>query len=165
MKLISCLMLLSSVVLASGDYPKELATYVGGPVDPAKNDAQCIYCHSSKFGGGTPTQKFGKAMVMKGLTGGTMIPLLKTAIDALKTDMTDSDGDGVIDYDEIKNGTNPNMADAVVMPPADSGVVSGADGGVGGPKPTDPGFGCNIAGFPVVLGALAGFVLARRRRS
>ncbi len=135
---------LSSLALASGGYPTQLIADVGGSATPP----DCDVCHSTKGGGGNPTQAFGIAMVNKGLSGGSANAKLKTAIEALKTDMTDSDKDGVIDYDEIKNGTNPNKSDTTTEPQG----------------PPDPKYGCNASSFEGVLALLAAAVVTRRRK-
>jgi hypothetical protein len=158
MKWLLCLMAVGNVSFASFDYPPNLKTETGSAAEQPK----CCVCHTSCQGGNAISRKFGIAMQNQGLKGNTQLDLLKTAINALKTAGTDSDGDGVIDYDEIKNGTDPNVVDMPMG--SDAGTGGGADGGTTG-KPTDPGFGCNASALPVLFGALATAVLARRKKS
>ncbi len=156
MKWLLCSMAAGTVAFASPDYPDALKTETGGADGP-----KCCVCHTSCAGGNAISRKFGMAMKDKGLLGGSKVDSLKSALAALKTGNIDSDMDGVIDFDEIKKGTDPNVVD---MPMGTDGGTGGADGGTGGPKPTDPGFGCNASAIPVLFGALATAVLARRKK-
>lgn len=121
----------------------------------------CSLCHTGGItGAGTVNTPFGTALRMRGLVSGN-VNALNTALDTLETDGVDSDGDGVTDIDELKNGTDPNRRDAT---PTDGGT-GGTGGGGGATEEVPPvqfGVGCTAAPG-LVLGALA-LLLARRRR-
>jgi N-acetylmuramoyl-L-alanine amidase len=155
-KLTLVLSCVSAVALASAAFPQALTD----KVMPKDMNLSCDLCHKGVPSKPTVTQPFSVSLKAKGAIPED-VEKLNAALDALATEKIDSDKDGVDDITELKNGTNPNKADAVV---ATDGGTGGADGGTVGPKPTDPGFGCSVTGFPVMLGAIAGFVLARRRR-
>ena len=137
---------------ASGNYPGDIADHLGGPA-PA-----CTLCHASPGGGGPGVTAVASAMAAEGLTGGANTTAMLAAIDALDAAGTDSDGDEVSDVDELRAGTDPNVA--------------GSTGG-GGDTPPAPAYGFGCAASPVstdapLLAALAVFAvagLARRRRS
>jgi hypothetical protein len=69
----------------------------------------CILCHTSDLGGaGTATKPFARTLEQFGLGAALDPGLLASALDQVVTCQTDSDGDGISDVDEIKNGTDPN---------------------------------------------------------
>jgi Bacterial TSP3 repeat len=69
----------------------------------------CILCHTSDSGGaGTATKPFARTLEQFGLGAALDPGLLASALDQVVTCQTDSDGDGISDVDEIKNGTDPN---------------------------------------------------------
>ena len=145
-------MLVSMVMMAgawaSPSYPAEITSYVGTPCDLTL----CTVCHDSMSGGtGTVTQPFGMAMMDQGLVLEN-VDSLHTALDALDTNGTDSDGDGTSDLDELRAGTDPN-------------------GGAAFCDITTPTYGCfntaqaNPSWYGVVTAAGGMFALLRRRRA
>ncbi|MGV3622473.1 MAG: thrombospondin type 3 repeat-containing protein [Archangium sp.] len=143
---------------ASDPYPIAISTKYG--IDPPPQS--CSLCHTGGITGtGTVNTPFGTALRMRGLVAGN-VTSLNTALDTLETDGADSDGDGVTDIDELKNGTDPNRRDAT---PTDGGMTG--TGGGGGTSvevpPLQLGVGCTSAPAGFVLGALA-MLLTRRRR-
>lgn len=105
----------------------------------------CQICHRGTPKLETVTRPFGVALRERGLQPYSTFSL-DTALAAMRQDAVDSDGDGVLDVDELTDETNPN-GDA--------------------PGPPTPTFGCGggngrvIAPFP--FGLLWG--VRRRRRS
>ncbi len=95
---------LLSAAWASFPYPDALQSNVGGACTP-----QCTVCHATNSGGGgTVTMDFGKAMMVRGLSGGSDSASLAAAVDQMTTDEVDSDGDGTLDVDELALGDDPN---------------------------------------------------------
>lgn len=69
-------------------------------------DPPCSVCHlENKTIGATVTTPFGYALRERGLSGRQS---LASALTRLDDDHADSDGDGVADTVELKNGTDPN---------------------------------------------------------
>lgn len=134
---------LLSLAQASPSYPGTLESELGMPCLP-----QCTVCHETNAGGGgTVTSAFGVALLDAGLAGGSQTDVLATTLGGLDSD---SDGDGVLDVDELSAGDDPNGGPA---------LCSGA-------TVDPPQFGCfDQARAPVgALGVLAAAALARRRR-
>jgi len=157
MKLLAPLtaLLLATAALASSIYPNEIKTYLGGSSIP-----NCDVCHKNNITGpGTVTTPMGTAMRAQGLVSNDLTSL-HTALDALQTMGTDSDGDGVTDIDELKAGTDPNVANG-----ADGGTGGGGGGG-GGVVVPPPSYGCGASAAPGGFFALAGLLvlLGLRRR-
>jgi hypothetical protein len=141
--------LASTSTLASSSFPGALRSHLEASASPA-----CTVCHETNAGGfATIDKPFGTAMQDAGLAAGDDGSLVD-ALDALKADALDSDGDGFGDIDELVVGADPN--DEASTPDNSGG---GGDGG--GDEPLSYGF-CGAAPLPifVALGAL----LARRRR-
>ena len=110
---------------ASSIYPPEIRNHLSLSYTP-----DCSLCHANgQTGFGTVTTPFGKSMRARGLVAQN-IASLDTALDALAAERTDSDGDGVPDIDELKAGTNPNVAGGGDVPPPSYGCfdVSGQPG-------------------------------------
>jgi len=126
------------------DYPKYLQTAADTPCLP-----HCNVCHrDDNAGSGTVDRPFGLSMEhIGGLGGGGSFDVAR-ALDVLRSQKTDSDGDGVADSDELSQGEDPNYA---------------GDGDLCGPQ-----VGCSTSapfslwsGAPALLALLA---LALRRR-
>jgi MYXO-CTERM domain-containing protein len=132
--------------LASPSYPTDLQDHL-----KIANAPSCTLCHTTPSGGvGTAHQPFGDSIYGAGCRLED-VPTLLAALDTLKTNKTDSDGDGVTDIDELIAGTDPNVADA-------------------GAPPVDPvlyGFGCTQAAVTswLPLVGLLGVLAWRRRRA
>jgi hypothetical protein len=87
----------------------------------------------------------------RGLSGDSLS--LSTALTQLAKDGVDSDGDGISDIQELKNGTDPNSS-------ANSSIIDDQEPGYGcgGSAPT----GRNAPGMGAI--AALGWLLVRRRR-
>jgi len=110
---------------ASSIFPTEVHAHLALSYTP-----DCVLCHNTPSGGfGTVTTPFGMSMRNRGLVAQS-IPSLDTALDALTAEKTDSDHDGVPDIDELKAGTNPNVAGGGAVTPPSYGCfdVSGQRG-------------------------------------
>lgn len=131
------LTLLALPALASSEYPVTIQTKYGLEKEPPQS---CSLCHVNGITGiGTVNTKFGKALRARGLTSGDEVSL-EEALDQLEADMVDSDGDGTIDVDELKEGTNPSGGGPVLK------------------------YGCGASSVPVLLAAMGLLPLLRRRR-
>lgn len=138
------LLFLASAALASSSYPAAVEGDQGMPCAP-----QCTLCHTTNAGGGgTVTSAFGVAMMDRGMAGGSQTNLVLAALASMGTDGVDSDGDGIVDVDELTNGDDPN-------------------GGAAFCDTLTPTYGCfnTSAGLSWSLGgvALAAFAARRRR--
>jgi hypothetical protein len=92
---------------AEASYPGEIQSHLG-----LNYTLQCTICHATNLGGiGTVVTPFGTAMRNHGLT--TDIGTLDPALDALASAGTDSNGDGVSDIQQLKNGVDPNTGKSV----------------------------------------------------
>ena len=116
---------------ATPNFPGAIKSHLGLDSKPA-----CTLCHTTLAGGdGTVSRAFGVAMRGDGLVPNDTSSL-NDALDALEAAGTDSDADGVGDIDELKAGTNPNVADAVASSSSSSGgsaeTGSSSSGGEGG---------------------------------
>jgi hypothetical protein len=88
---------------AQNDYPIVVQNHLGLSYAPP-----CSLCHAKgNTGTATVTTPFGWSMRAKGLVIGSSQSVTK-ALDALRDDHTDSDGDGVSDIDELVARTDPN---------------------------------------------------------
>jgi len=148
------LLLASAPVWASAQFPTTIKTKYSLAAEPP-----CAICHTNGITGiGTVNTPFGTAMRMHGLVAGSDASL-NTALDAMAAAGVDSDGDGVTDVDELKAGTDPNVA-----PPSTDGGMGGGTGGGGGTVVGPPKYGCGATVVPELL-FLAGLVPLLRRRS
>jgi hypothetical protein len=99
---ITLMLALPRVARAEPTYPAEMQSHLGLNFTPL-----CTLCHANNAGGlGTVTTPFGKALMTRGLT--TNIATLDPALDALASANIDSNGDGVPDIQQLKNGFDPN---------------------------------------------------------
>jgi hypothetical protein len=92
---------------ASATYPAALAAAANMPCVPP-----CTICHANNSGGiGTAIKPFATSMKGAGLMpkDDSLIP---PALDNLKSQKIDSDGDGVIDVEELAAGDDPNTKGA-----------------------------------------------------
>ena len=130
------LLLISHPAVASIEYPALVKSYWGVNKLPVTGADGCALCHTTDPGMlGTANQKFAITLKSFGLQAKSD-DALKAALDKNKSKMTDSDGDGFSDYEEIVvDSTNPNDAGdhAAPMPmeTGGSGTVSGSPDGVG----------------------------------
>ena len=100
---------------ASPTFPGEIKRHIGAVVTPP-----CSVCHDGNPGVGTATSPFAISMKGRGLVANDT-GALDNALDALDGEMTDSDGDGVPDVEELRRGWDPNLpnlADGGVSPNA-----------------------------------------------
>lgn len=91
-----------AAAFAKDSFPGSIAQHLALNYTP-----ECNLCHASTAGGGSVVQPFGLSMLAAGLnsSGGNS---LTAALDKLKADGTDSDGDGTPDIAELTAGTSPN---------------------------------------------------------
>jgi Bacterial TSP3 repeat len=138
-----------SVAHAKDEFPNEikadfpLITY----------EVPCSVCHiKGNTGAATPITPFALSLRSRGLTGQNNS--VRASLALAKSDGVDSDGDGVSDFQELINGTDPNSS-------ADSSIVDDQEPGVGcgGTAPKGraaPGLGSAVAAIWLFL---------RRRKS
>ena len=108
-----------------------------------------MLCHLYLQGGlGTVVKPFGLELMTRGLTGSNGEEVLPGLLDDMENEdpPSDVDGDGVGDIDELRDGTDPNVAGSTLEPPK-YGCLSTT------PRTT-----------PAALLALAALALVRRRR-
>lgn len=117
---------------ASSDYPSVIEQKWGLKQLPVRGQG-CMLCHHDDVGGvGTATQLFGVTVRRLGAQKANA-PSLRTALDGVRTRMTNSDGDPVSDYVEIAvDGTNPNDPKSFVAPlPVTSAGGQGGESSAG----------------------------------
>ncbi len=160
--------LLSTAAFARTEYQAALKTTFALSTTP-----DCTTCHNAvPEGCGNTQTKF--ALTLKTKANITMCPpamsaaqtsVITTGLNAMKTDMTDSDMDGTSDLAELQAGNNPNVV-GTGRPDGGTSTDGGkttADGGV-------PMQGCSTTPdgstvpVPLVLGALALLGLGVLRR-
>ncbi|MFN0063830.1 MAG: hypothetical protein ACKVPX_15095 [Myxococcaceae bacterium] len=128
-------MLRSTPAWATANFPPAIAETFGLSRAPA-----CTLCHRGTPKSDTATTAFAIAMQDRGLQAYS-VATLTSALDAMRVDQIDSDGDGTLDVDELAAGQDPNE---------------------NVPGPPEPFFGCGLGNGELVM--LAPFVLLRRRR-
>lgn len=142
--------LLAAPAWATAEFPPAIQARYSLGAEPL-----CQLCHTNGITArGTVTTPFGSAMLARGLVPND-VAALNTALDALTTEMVDSDGDGVVDVEELAAGTDPNK------------VEGGTGGGAGGGTGTSVGplrYGCGASAVPELL-LLAGLLPLVRRRT
>jgi hypothetical protein len=116
---------------ASDAYPVEIRRVLAACTTPA-----CALCHTTPRGGaGTATRPFAITMQNAGLTGGSNLSSLRSALQTLEQAGTDTDGDGLADTAELRQGSDPSSASsatALCQTGADGGTPGGGGGGGGG---------------------------------
>jgi uncharacterized protein (TIGR03382 family) len=104
---VSAILLLTTLAaLAVPNFPGNLASDLSMPCEPP-----CTVCHAGSPASGTATTAFAMAMKDRGLVVGDATSLAD-ALAAMETDAVDSDGDGILDVDELAAGTDPNPGGA-----------------------------------------------------
>jgi hypothetical protein len=94
----------SRAASASADYPEQVRKEWQLP----GNAPDCTICHQTNEGGmGTATKPFARSLQREGLISKDL-GSLDLALAALKAQHTDSDGDGISDFDELRMGSDPN---------------------------------------------------------
>jgi MYXO-CTERM domain-containing protein len=144
-------LLFAAGAMASPQFPDEVKAHL-----MLANPPPCSLCHTNGVTGvGTVNTPFGKAMRAHGLQAEDTASL-DSALDQMKSQNVDSDGDGVSDIDELIKGADPNTA------------------GTGSLGPEPPTYGCvatvapgtpgRTGAFVAALGFFAAVALVRRRR-
>lgn len=131
------------------EFPPAMAAFVGTKIEPA-----CTVCHATNAGGnGTVTRPFGIYLRSRGLSGKDDASLTK-ALQAMRGEGHDTDGDGKKDFDALAAGEDPNgKFDSSVAP-----IAYGCGGRIATHDPSN--------GVTWLLGiALAALVLRRPRRA
>jgi hypothetical protein len=134
-----------SVALATPEFPAAITNHLQLDYQPG-----CDVCHGSSQGGGPMAKPFGRALQQRGLSAGNTSSLY-AALDKLKADGVDSNGNGSSDIDDLITGVDPNATgnqQLVNAPPPQYGCI----GQVARTKP-DNGASYWITG--IVVGALA----------
>ncbi len=134
----ACLFLVPRPAAASIEYPILLKNQWAVKKLPVPGADGCPLCHTTDPGMlGTANQKFANTLKGFGLAAQNDGEL-NAALDKNKSMMSDSDGDGFSDYEEIVvDGTNPDDPKDHAAPPVDMPSGSGGSGAVAGP-PDDP---------------------------
>lgn len=95
----------TSVAFATPRFPGVLREAASAAANP-----ECSVCHSGGVTtNGTVTTPFGQALRLRGLAADDETSL-RNAFESLRVEGTDSDYDGISDFDEIAMGSDPNLA-------------------------------------------------------
>jgi MYXO-CTERM domain-containing protein len=130
----------TGIASASPSFPGRLQEELDMPCAP-----QCTLCHRDTNGGqGTAVQPFGEAMKNAGLRL-KQPDLIPVALNKLAEGGYDSDGDGVTDVNELKEGRNPNQPGEGVLCPT-YGCTAG-----GSTKPPRTPLAALIAGLALAI--------------
>lgn len=125
---------------ASPNYAPELKKLLALTAEPS-----CEVCHKDQYGGDRTIDKaFGKALQRSGAAGDNDLASLRAAVARSEREQQDSDGDGVADLDELRDGSNPNRSDREPLPPpvggsGSGGATAGAAGAGGAPPEPEGG--------------------------
>ena len=92
---------ISGRAFAEPNFPAEIQSHLNLTYTPP-----CTFCHATAQGAGPVTTKFGQSMLAAGLT--INVSSVGPALDKLKADNTDSDGDGMPDIQQIEQGFDPS---------------------------------------------------------
>ncbi len=103
---------------ATPTFPRAVARHLGSETTPT-----CATCHDGPTRKGTVTTPVGAALRARGLVAHDETSLVK-ALDTSRADKQDSDGDGVIDVEELRAGESPNVA----SPRTETGSAPGESG-------------------------------------
>lgn len=164
--------------LASPVFATEIQTFLGLDAPPS-----CKLCHRTEEGGDdTVVTPFGRSMQRLGVAGDNDAGALRAALRRADSEGTDSDGDGIPDLDELREGSDPNRVDRVPEGSGGAGGESGfheQGGSAAFPATPVPSYplpqtGCaaasgnasrrNEAPFGIAMAALALFVSSARGR-
>jgi hypothetical protein len=151
-------LVLSLPAWATPTFPSTIRSELSLDQTPA-----CTVCHMDMTGGrGTVTKGFGKALMAEGLTANND-ESLKQALAALETKNVDSDSDGTTDIDELRAGTDPEVASAAE---SDGGTLEETGSGGVQNGPPELTYGCTAASGPFAVALLfaASALLIRLRR-
>jgi hypothetical protein len=137
----ACLMMICRPAAASIEYPALVKSYWGVKKLPVAGGDGCPLCHTTDPGMlGTANQKFAITLKSFGLQQ-MNDNALRAALDKNKSKMSDSDGDGYSDYEELTvYGTNPDDAQDHPAPmPTGSGGSGTGDSSAAGSTPDTAG--------------------------
>lgn len=141
---------------ATPTFPQTVATHLGASRVP-----DCSVCHVGSQQRGTANTPFGSEMRSRGVVAYDEASLTE-ALDQMENARIDSDGDAIIDVDELRLGSDPNNAPGASTFTPTYGCGVSRDAQVGGSN-----------GFPFLLGlavwlsssGLRGRATNRRRSS
>ena len=115
------LLTLSGIARATETYPEFVQSELGLAAAP-----ECTLCHLTNEGQeNTVRRPFGLQVLSHNGMGGGSRGSIRSALQAMEADGTDSDGDGRLDIPELQAGGDPNIFDvrdggAAEPPPADA---------------------------------------------
>jgi MYXO-CTERM domain-containing protein len=147
--LVAVLLAAPAAAGATEGFPRVVESELGMTFGPPP----CSVCHlADVLARDSVDTPFGQALRTRGL-----VPYdnqtLRRALDAMRSERVDSDGDGTSDTDELLDGTDPNLPEGLDPMPNVSYGCAAAGGHAG------PGDAATLAAFALVAAA------RRRRRS